>query len=79
MNKSIEINYWSFIEKYYPYYYHSDEIFLSNTTLVKIEKLEKSGKHKKKLKNLRVILLELDVKIFSKSLKNYFNQDENEY
>lgn len=66
--------YWSFIEKYYPRYYSSDDILLSDILSRKLDGEEICEEDEEIIKDwdVRVELLELDINIFSKALKNYF-------
>jgi hypothetical protein len=67
--------YWTFIEKYYPRYYSCNDILLSDILSRKLDGQEICTDDEEMIKDLKVKLelLELDINIFSKALKNYFN------
>jgi hypothetical protein len=75
MNKSKNTNStnWSFIEQYYPNYYSSDEILLSDVLTRKIEGEEIDPKDEEMILgwNIEEILATLDQNIYRKAMENY--------
>jgi hypothetical protein len=68
-------NYWSFIEKYYPNYHSCNDILMSDILSRKLEGEFISKEDEKIIKdwNIKVELLELEQKVFSKALESYLN------
>nr|WP_309758372.1 hypothetical protein [Flavobacterium sp.] len=66
--------FWTFIEKYYPKYYSCGDILLSDILSRKLDCEEICEEDEEMIKDwdVRVELLELEINIFSKALKNYF-------
>ncbi|AWG22351.1 hypothetical protein FFWV33_12870 [Flavobacterium faecale] len=64
---------WSFIEQYYPNYYSSDEILLSDILSRKLEGQEIDPKDEEMILgwNVKEALTSLDQKIYNKAMKNY--------
>ncbi|MCW2118832.1 hypothetical protein [Flavobacterium sp. 7A] len=71
-NNPNQIN-WSFIEQYYPNYYSSDEILLSDILSRKIEGQEIDPKDEEMILgwNVKEVLTLLDQKIYNKAMNNY--------
>lgn len=67
--------YWSFIENYYPNYHTCNNILLSDILYRKLEGEFISKEDEEIIKDwdIKLELLELDQKIFSKALENYLN------
>lgn len=71
--------YWDFIEKYYPNYYSSDEILLSDILTRFLSNEEISIKDQKLIRKIGTIsdikeyYLNLELKIFKKALESYLN------
>ncbi|WP_300979155.1 hypothetical protein [Flavobacterium sp.] len=68
------INYWSFIETYYPNYYSCDTVLLSDILLRKLEGEVIDAKDEALIEgwSIKKKLLELDSIIMEKAMKNYF-------
>ena len=64
---------WSYIEQYYPNYYSSDEILLSDILTRKIEGEEIDPKDEEMILgwNVQETLATIDQNIFNKAMKNY--------
>jgi hypothetical protein len=69
-------NYWGFIEKYYPNYYHCNSILLSDILTRKLDGEEICEKDEEYIKDwdVRKELMELDKELLGKAFENYFNQ-----
>lgn len=67
--------YWDFIVKYYPNYYHCDNILLSDILTRKLdgEEICKSDEEYIKDWDVRKELIKLDKKLLVKAFKNFFN------
>lgn len=74
--KEEEFNYWSFIENYYPNYYHCDSVLLSNILTRKLDGEEICEKDEEYIKNwdVRKVLMELDKELLGEAFENYFNK-----
>lgn len=74
MIKFNSINYWSFIEAYYPNYYSCDAVLLSDILLRKLEGevIDTNDEALIEGWDIKKKLLELDSIIMEKSMKNYF-------
>jgi hypothetical protein len=73
--EEIEFDYWGFIQKYYPNYYHCDNVLLSNT-LTRImdgEFDEEEDKKHIQNRNIRKELMEVDKELLSIAFENFFN------
>ncbi len=70
-----DFDYWRFIEKYYPNYYHCDSVLLSDILTKKMHGEEMSESDEEYIKdwNVREELLELDKELLGKAFENYFN------
>jgi hypothetical protein len=68
------MNYWPFIETYYPNYYSCDQILLSDILTRKLEGEEIDIKDEEMIKDwdVKEELLKLDKAIMQKAMKNYF-------
>lgn len=68
------INYWLFIEAYYPNYYSCDAVLLSDILLRKLEGEVIDANDKALIEgwDIKKKLLELDTIIMEKAMKNYF-------
>lgn len=75
IEETIEFDYWGFIEKYYPNYYHCDSILLSDILTRKLDGEEITENDEEYIKNwnVRNELLELDKELLGKAFENYFN------
>ena len=73
--KEEEFNYWGFIEKYYPNYYHCDSVLLSNILTRKLDGEEICEKDEEYIKNwdVRKELMKGDKKLLGKAFENFFN------
>lgn len=69
-----EFDYWSFIQKYYPNYYHCDSVLLSDiyTRILDGESYDEDDK-KYANHDIRNELLEIDKELLSKAFENFFN------
>lgn len=67
-------SYWEFIESYYPNYYSSNEILLSDILYRKLNGEEIFETDEKMIKDwdIRIESSNLDKEILEKALKNYF-------
>lgn len=74
--KDIDFDYWGFIEKYYPNYYHCDSILLSEILTKKLNGEEICEKDEEYIKDwdIRKVLMELDKELLREAFENYFNQ-----
>jgi hypothetical protein len=72
--QSQTINYWAFIEAYYPNYYSCNQVLLSDILTRNLEGEEICAEDEEMIKdwNIKEELLKLDKNIFSKALENYF-------
>jgi len=68
-------DYWAFIEKHYPNYYHCDQVLLSDILTRKLNKEEVSEKDSEYIKDwdIRNELLEIDKELLCKAFENFFN------
>lgn len=68
------VNYWAFIEAYYPNYYSCDQILLSDILTRKLEGEEIDIKDEEMIKDwdVKAELLKLNQAIMKKAIKNYF-------
>tara|TARA_R110002033_G_scaffold52286_1_gene99532 strand:+ start:37 stop:279 length:243 start_codon:yes stop_codon:yes gene_type:complete len=75
ISKNEATSYWSFIEKYYPNYHSCNDILMSDILSRKLEGEFISKEDEEIIKdwNIKVELLELDQKVFSKALESYLN------
>ena len=69
-----EFDYWGFIEKYYPDYYHCDSVLLSNilTRIMDGEFDEEEDKKYIENRNIMNELLEIDKELLSIAFENFF-------
>ncbi|TBX68731.1 hypothetical protein EZL74_08020 [Flavobacterium silvisoli] len=76
MKNNSELEYWNFIEKYYPLYYSCDEVLLSDILSRKLNGEEISEEDERYIEgwNIKEELLKIDMELFEKASKNYFNQ-----
>ena len=67
-------SYWEFIESYYPNYFSSSEILLSEILTRKLEGEEVCETDEEMIQgwDIELELLNLDKQILEKALKNYF-------
>ena len=72
MNQSF--NYWDFIEKYYPGYFHCDSILLSDILTRKLDGEEICEEVEEYIKDwdARKELLQLDKELLGKAFENFF-------
>jgi hypothetical protein len=70
-----KFDYWAFIEKYYPKYYHCDNVLLSDILTRKLVGEEICEKDEENIKdwNIRNELFELDKELLCEAFENYFN------
>lgn len=68
-------DYWDFIEKYYPNYYHCNSILLSDILTRKLHGEEICEKDEEYIKDwdIRKELKELDKELLGKAFENFFN------
>lgn len=68
-------DYWGFIGKYYPNYYHCDSILLSDILTRKLDGEEICEKDEEYIKgwDVRKELMELDKELLGKAFENFFN------
>ena len=69
-------DYWGFIGKYYPNYYHCDSVLLSDILTKKLDGEEICERDEEYIKNwdIRKVLMELDKELLGEAFENYFNQ-----
>ncbi|PWA11329.1 hypothetical protein [Flavobacterium laiguense] len=79
-NKALDVrksnvNYWPFIETYYPNYYSCDQILLSDILARKLEGEEICEEDEEMIKDwdVKAELLKLDQAIMQKAMENYFD------
>lgn len=68
-------DYWDFIEKYYPNYYHSDRILLSDILTRKLDGEEISESDEEYIKDwdVRKELMQLDKELLGEAFEAFFN------
>lgn len=74
--KEKDFDYWGFIEKYYPNYYHCDSVLLSDILTRKLNGEEICKKDEEYIKDcdIRKVLMELDKELLGEAFEDYFNQ-----
>jgi len=70
-----KFDYWAFIEKYYPKYYHCDNVLLSDILTRKLVGEEICEQDEENIKDwdIRNELFEVDKELLCKAFENYFN------
>lgn len=70
------LNYWDFIQKYYPYYSSCDKVLLSDILFRKLngEKICDSDEEYMKEWDLQDELIKLETDLFREALKNYLHE-----
>ena len=70
-----KFDYWAFIEKYYPKYYHCDTVLLSDILTRKLNGGEICEEDEEYIKDwdIRKELFEVDKELLLEAFKNYFN------
>lgn len=70
-----KFDYWAFIEKYYPKYYHCDNVLLSDILTRKLVGEEICEQDEENIKDwdIRKELFEVDKELLCKAFENYFN------
>jgi hypothetical protein len=74
-SKKEDFDYWGFIEKYYPNYYHCDSVLLSDILTRKLNGEEICENDEEYIKDWDVskVLMELDKELLGEAFENFFN------
>lgn len=74
--KEEDFDYWGFIVKYYPNYYHCDSVLLSDILTRKLDGEEICESDEEHIKDwdVRKVLMELDKELLGEAFENYFYQ-----